>query len=118
MSEYLWIYFVVTIPLTLLIVGSWYYLDRRRERQYAEEDLEIERGIEHLEKDILAVMRKKTMNKASTWTSNANAAFRLVGGGTGATPAGSIPVHGAGNAALNGSAAANPAGSFKGVKIG
>ncbi|EMR64237.1 hypothetical protein MGN70_010665 [Eutypa lata] len=75
-SEYLWIYFVVTIPLTLLIVGSWWFLDRRRERQYALEDEDIERGIERLETDILAVMRKKTMSKASTWNSGSQA-FRV-----------------------------------------
>ncbi len=83
MSAYLWIYFVVTIPLTVLIVGSWYFLDRRRERQYAIEDEDIERGIERLEKDILAVMRKKTMSKASTWNSSGNQGFRI-GAGAGA----------------------------------
>ena len=91
MSEYLWIYFVVTIPLTELIVGSWYCLDWRRERQYAVEDEDIERGIERLETDILAVMRKKTMSKASTWNSNsrgvglrlgANGSSNAVGNGS------------------------------------
>lgn len=66
----------MTIPLTLLIVGSWWFLDRRRERQYALEDEDIERGIERLETDILAVMRKKTMSKASTWNSGSQA-FRV-----------------------------------------
>lgn len=95
MSKFLWIYFVITIPLTLLIVGSWWFLDRRRERQYALEDEDIERGIERLETDILAVMRKKTMSKASTWNSSGQHGFRIGhhhhdggGGGGGANAAG------------------------------
>ncbi|KAH9887466.1 hypothetical protein F4778DRAFT_786310 [Xylariomycetidae sp. FL2044] len=68
-SQELWIYFAVTVPLTLAIVLSWWGLDRMREKKYAEQDTEIEKGIERLETDILAVMRKKTMNKASTWNS-------------------------------------------------
>ena len=68
-SEYLWVYFVVTIPVTLIIVGSWWYLDRRRQKQYALEDADIEAGIDKMEENIMAVMRKKTMSKATTWTS-------------------------------------------------
>jgi H+/Cl- antiporter ClcA len=68
-SQYLWVYFVVTIPLTMLIVGSWWWLDKRRERQYALEDADIEKGIERMETEIMAIMRKKTMKKATTWNS-------------------------------------------------
>ncbi|KAF2962709.1 hypothetical protein GQX73_g10865 [Xylaria multiplex] len=68
-SQELWIYFAITIPLTLAIVGTWWALDRRREKAYELEDRDIERGIEQMESDMLAVMRKKTMNKASTWGS-------------------------------------------------
>ncbi|KAI1351627.1 hypothetical protein F5Y01DRAFT_282160 [Xylaria sp. FL0043] len=68
-SEELWIYFAITIPLTLAIVGTWWALDRRRERAYAREDEDIEQGIQRMETDILAIMRKKTMNKAATWGS-------------------------------------------------
>ncbi|KAJ2989445.1 hypothetical protein NUW58_g3461 [Xylaria curta] len=69
LSQELWIYFVITIPLTLAIVGTWWILDRRRERRYASEDMDIEQGIARMETEILAIMRKKTMNKASTWGS-------------------------------------------------
>lgn len=66
---------MVTIPLTLIIVLAWYFIDRRREKKYMEEDVEIEKGIDTMEKDILAIMRKKTINKATTWNSGgANAA--------------------------------------------
>ncbi|KAI1768814.1 hypothetical protein GGR53DRAFT_311333 [Hypoxylon sp. FL1150] len=68
-SNELWLYFVVTIPLTLVIVLSWYFIDRRREKKYMEEDVEIEKGIDTMEKDILVIMRKKTINKATTWNS-------------------------------------------------
>ncbi|TGJ84275.1 hypothetical protein E0Z10_g4476 [Xylaria hypoxylon] len=68
-SQELWIYFAITIPLTLAIVGTWWGLDRLREKVYAREDHDIEQGIERMETEILAVMRKKTMNKASTWGS-------------------------------------------------
>ncbi|KAI0480678.1 hypothetical protein GGR56DRAFT_627105 [Xylariaceae sp. FL0804] len=66
-SQELWIYFVITIPLTVVIVGSWWLLERRREKIYADEDHHIEEGIAQMDLDILAMMRKKTMTKASTW---------------------------------------------------
>ncbi|KAI5863121.1 hypothetical protein GGS23DRAFT_54218 [Durotheca rogersii] len=68
-SNLLWVYFAVTVPLTLVILLCWYVIDMRREKRYAKEDEDIERGISLMEKDILAIMRKKTINKASTWTS-------------------------------------------------
>lgn len=68
-SQYLWVYFVVTVPLTLFIVGSWLWMDKRRERQYALEDEDIEKGIERMETEIMAIMRQKTMKKATTWNS-------------------------------------------------
>ncbi|KAI0168315.1 hypothetical protein BJ166DRAFT_253987 [Pestalotiopsis sp. NC0098] len=71
-SQWVWVYFVVTIPLTLAIVGSWYWLDKRREHQYALEDADIEKGIERMETEIMAIMRKKTMKKATTWNSGNN----------------------------------------------
>ncbi|KAK6863965.1 hypothetical protein PG995_000493 [Apiospora arundinis] len=77
-SEYLWLYFVVTIPLTLAIVGAWWYLDRRRQKMYAAEDVDIEEGIGRMETEIMAVMRKKTMSKATTWNSGSTPAIQLV----------------------------------------
>lgn len=77
-SEYLWLYFVVTIPLTLAIVGAWWYLDRRRQKTYAAEDIDIEEGIGRMETEIMAVMRKKTMSKATTWNSGSQPALQLV----------------------------------------
>ncbi|KAK8140324.1 hypothetical protein PG984_000390 [Apiospora sp. TS-2023a] len=77
-SEYLWLYFVVTIPLTLAIVGAWWYLDHRRQKMYAAEDVDIEEGIGRMETEIMAVMRKKTMSKATTWNSGQSPAIQLI----------------------------------------
>ncbi|KAJ3942496.1 uncharacterized protein N0V96_007997 [Colletotrichum fioriniae] len=68
-SKELWVYFAITVPLTILIVGGWIVFDRRRESQFRVEDADLERNIEHMEADIMAMMRKRTMSKANTWTS-------------------------------------------------
>ncbi|KAI0887238.1 uncharacterized protein GGS22DRAFT_178431 [Annulohypoxylon maeteangense] len=73
-SKKLWVYFAVTVPLTVIILLFWYYLDRKREKRYEQEDVEIEKGIDRMEKDILAIMRKKTINKVTTWNSGGHAA--------------------------------------------
>ncbi|KAH6850236.1 hypothetical protein B0I37DRAFT_413649 [Chaetomium sp. MPI-CAGE-AT-0009] len=66
-SPLLWIYFAITIPITLVIVIGWRWWDRRREQRYAEEDRDIEEGIEKMEAQIMATMRKRTMSKMRTW---------------------------------------------------
>lgn len=66
-STSLWIYFVIAIPLTILVVLTWLMWDRRRERRFAREDRDIEAGIEKMEAEIMEKMRKRTMNKARTW---------------------------------------------------
>lgn len=63
----LWIYFVVTIPITAVIVGSWYMWDRKRAAHYMLEDDDLEKGIEQMESKIMASMRRRTLSKASTW---------------------------------------------------
>ncbi|KAK2036197.1 hypothetical protein LZ31DRAFT_561312 [Colletotrichum somersetense] len=68
-SKEIWVYFAITIPLTILIVGGWMIFDRRREGKFAVEDADLEKNIEHMEADIMAMMRKRTMSKANTWTS-------------------------------------------------
>lgn len=66
-SNQFWIYWVVTIPVTVVIVGVWYIWEKKRERRYDREDLDLEKGSEDMEKNIMAMMRKRTMSKASTW---------------------------------------------------
>ena len=62
-----WVYWVITLPVTIGIVGSWYVYSKRREAIYDKEDADLEKGSEDMEKDIMATMRKKTMGKANTW---------------------------------------------------
>ncbi|OWP03416.1 hypothetical protein B2J93_7434 [Marssonina coronariae] len=62
-----WIYWAVTIPLTAIIVAFWYVWERKREARYDREDLDLEKGSEDMERTIMAMMRKRTMSKASTW---------------------------------------------------
>ncbi|KAK0621309.1 hypothetical protein B0T17DRAFT_283929 [Bombardia bombarda] len=66
-SSDLWIYFVITIPLTAIIVLAWLWWNRRREGLFAQEDAEIEKGIDEMEAEIMAKMRKRTLSKARTW---------------------------------------------------
>jgi len=66
-SEQFWIYWAVTIPITIFIVAVWYVWEKRREAKYDKEDMDLEKGSEDMEKSIMATMRKRTMSKASTW---------------------------------------------------
>lgn len=63
----LWIYFAITVPMTLIIVLLWWWWDRRRDARHAKEDADVEQGIEKMEGQIMAMMRKRTMNKVRTW---------------------------------------------------
>jgi hypothetical protein len=66
-SSGFWIYWAVTIPITMLIVGIWYVWEKKREARYDQEDRDLEKGSEDMEKSIMATMRARTMSKASTW---------------------------------------------------
>jgi hypothetical protein len=66
-SNHFWIYWAVTIPVTVIIVAIWYIWEKRRETKYDKEDTDLEKGSEDMEKNIMATMRKRTMSKASTW---------------------------------------------------
>lgn len=66
-SPLLWVYFVITVPITLIIVITWRWWDRRRESKNAAEDDDLEAGIEVMEAQIMSNMRKRTMSKIRTW---------------------------------------------------
>jgi hypothetical protein len=66
-SEQFWIYWAVTIPVTVIIVAIWYVWEKKREARYNKEDTDLERGSEDMEKVIMATMRKRTLSKVSTW---------------------------------------------------
>lgn len=66
-SNKFWIYWVVTIPVTIMIVAIWYVWEKKRDARYDREDRDLEKGSEAMEKEIMAMMRKRTMSKHSTW---------------------------------------------------
>ena len=66
-SSQFWIYWAVTIPMTIIIVLIWYIWEKRREKRYQEEDTELEKGVETMELQIQSAMRKRTMSKVTTW---------------------------------------------------
>ncbi|KAK7740571.1 hypothetical protein SLS53_005416 [Cytospora paraplurivora] len=66
-----WIYWAVTIPISVLVIVVWWLWDRSRERRYAEEDIDLENQIDTMEDQIMAKMRKRTMSKVRTWTQTA-----------------------------------------------
>lgn len=66
-SSKFWIYWVITIPVTMAIVGIWWVWERRRDEKYEREDRDLEKGSEDMERVIMAAMRKRTMSKHSTW---------------------------------------------------
>ncbi|KAL2068988.1 hypothetical protein VTL71DRAFT_15326 [Oculimacula yallundae] len=60
-SPRFWIYCVVTVPVTIVIVGLWYLWEQQRMKRYEMEDRNIERRAEHLERVIMAQIRKRTL---------------------------------------------------------
>lgn len=71
-SEKFWMYWAITIPVTIVIVAIWFVWERWREAKYDKEDEDLERGSENMEKEIMATMRKRTMSKVSTWDASMN----------------------------------------------
>ncbi|KAF1731831.1 hypothetical protein CRV24_008021 [Beauveria bassiana] len=66
-SDKLWVYFLLTIPITAAIVGIWIWYDKRKEAQYAQDDEDLEKDITKMELDIMMNLRKRTMSKNHTW---------------------------------------------------
>ncbi|KAI1084613.1 hypothetical protein F5B20DRAFT_568012 [Whalleya microplaca] len=69
-SPTFWLYWAVTIPVTVVVVAFWYGWEKWRKRRKHEiiEGL-VQQGVdvEKMERDILSTMRKRTMSKVSTW---------------------------------------------------
>ncbi|KAF3073740.1 hypothetical protein CFAM422_004489 [Trichoderma lentiforme] len=66
-SPKFWVYWVFTIPFTLVVVGLYLLWERRRLREYMREDAELERDMETMERNILNSLRKRTQAKTVTW---------------------------------------------------
>ncbi len=67
MSPALWLYFVITVPLTAAVVVVYKVWDRRRVARYEKEDEDLEKGIEQMEAKIMFKMRDKVMQQARTF---------------------------------------------------
>ncbi|KAJ6788656.1 hypothetical protein PWT90_04965 [Aphanocladium album] len=66
-SDKIWVFFLLTIPITAAIVGIWIWYDKRKEAQYARDDEDVEKDITRMEHDIMRNIRQRTMSKAHTW---------------------------------------------------
>jgi hypothetical protein len=66
-SPQFWLYWAISLPLTLAIVMIWWIWERQREKRYEQEDTELEKGVETMEIQIQSAMRKRTMSKVATW---------------------------------------------------
>ena len=72
-SKDLWVYFALAIPLTVAIVGAWFYLSRRRKSRLRRDQLAVENDVDLMEREIMATMRRRTLRTESTWASIASA---------------------------------------------
>lgn len=59
----------MAIPLTGLIVGSWFFFNNRRKRRLRRDQLAVEDDVESMEREIMATIRRKTLRTESTWAS-------------------------------------------------
>jgi len=66
-SPLLWVYFVITVPITGLVFFLWRVWDRRRTALNMADDDNLEAGIDRMEAQIMAMMRKRTLSKIRTW---------------------------------------------------
>jgi hypothetical protein len=70
-STSLWIYFVIMVPLTVLIVGTWWMFDQRSVANFEEDAKEAEAHMVKLEARIMEGIRRKTGAKVVTWPKQA-----------------------------------------------
>lgn len=68
-SNEIWIYFVTAVPITVFIVVGWLWFDHRREARHKMEDKKLKTDIEKMEKEIMAHLRQRALNKTRTWKS-------------------------------------------------
>ncbi|KAE9362787.1 hypothetical protein N431DRAFT_551031 [Stipitochalara longipes BDJ] len=66
-SPEFWLYWAITIPLTLIVVGLWLLWEKKKQRAHEREDLDIEKTSEKMERAIMATMRKRTRAISAAW---------------------------------------------------
>lgn len=55
----LWIYFAITIPLTIAVLAALFWWDRTREKKFAEEEAEVSTTLPDLERRVVTSLREK-----------------------------------------------------------
>lgn len=59
-SPYLWVYFVTTVPLTLMVYAAWFGWFRYSQKKYAKEH---DDGLQEVEKEL----RMRVRTATGTW---------------------------------------------------
>ncbi|KAJ3499516.1 hypothetical protein NLG97_g265 [Lecanicillium saksenae] len=67
-SSNVWIYVVITVPVTAALVAGWVWFERRRRVQQAKDDADFEQILERLENDIVRVVQQKSAMQAQHQT--------------------------------------------------
>jgi hypothetical protein len=55
------------VPLTAIVVGTWWLWDRLQEERFASEAEELEKDVEEIEAQIMVIMRERTQSKQRAW---------------------------------------------------
>lgn len=69
-SVRLWIYFVLMVPLTVIIVGAWWYVDQRTRPEVREDPEIAEKRLSETEARVIERLRKTTRARFRTWDLN------------------------------------------------
>ncbi|KAJ6779545.1 hypothetical protein PWT90_05169 [Aphanocladium album] len=67
-SSNVWIYVVITVPVTAALVAGWVWFERRRRVQQAKDDADFEKSLARLENDIVKVIQEKSAMRAERQT--------------------------------------------------
>lgn len=59
-SKRLWVYFVAMVPLTALVVGTWWFYDKRSNKNEEEDPEETDKRMRELDNRVLERMRRRT----------------------------------------------------------
>lgn len=70
-SQRLWIYFVIMVPLTIVIVGAWLYMDQRNKHNMKmkpdkENSDKAEDRLREIENRAIYRLQKRTLTKFNT----------------------------------------------------
>lgn len=65
-SQQLWIYFVIMVPLTIGVVGAWSYMDRRMKPVIQEDPEQAENRLLEIETRVINRLQKRTLTRFGT----------------------------------------------------